>query len=162
MADNAPAPASESRFAIAKRKMAEPKMIALAAGLVVLAAIGVVAWRQAVIAPMKAIAMKRRGTHDVLIKLYDLQMTYRGKTGTFANDLESLLATAPDAQKIREAIKANADPNTLTVVGDADSFKLEANVLDPQRTIVRFRGPFPDKPREAPVLPDLPEPSRAP
>lgn len=161
MEGNAP-PEAESRLASVKRTLAQPKMLAYSAVVFALAAGGLFAWRQAVLVPMREIALKRRGTHDVLIRLYDLQMAHHARTGTFAGDLESLLAAAPDAQAIRAAIKANADPNTLTVVGDDDSFKLEANVLDPQRTIVRFRGPFPDKPRQAPALPDLPEPSRAP
>jgi hypothetical protein len=168
MADNAPAPEpapapAESRLTHMKRLVSQPKALGLFAGLLLLGAGGVVAWRQVVLKPVRAIAEKRRGAHEALIRLYDLQMAHHRRRGTFANDLETLLAGSPDAQKIRDLIKANSDPNTLTVVGDADSFKLEANVLDPQRTIIKFRGPFPDKPRALrPAAPDLPEPIRTP
>ena len=97
--------------------------------------------------PQQAIAQKRYQTHQALMRLYDMQMAYRNGRGTFANDLDSLLASASDGARVREILHANADDGTLTVVGDAQKFRLEANVLDPERTVIKIRGPMGEPPR---------------
>ncbi len=97
--------------------------------------------------PQQAVAEKRYQTHQALMRLYDMQMAYRAGRGTFAGDLDSLLASAPDGATVRAILHANADDATLTVVGDAQKFRLEANVLDPERTIIKIRGPMGEPPR---------------
>jgi|CXWL01.1.fsa_nt_gi hypothetical protein len=92
--------------------------------------------------PQQVTAQRRYQTHQALMRLHDMQMTYRAARGTFANDLDSLLAASPDGAKVREILRANADDATLTVVGDAQKFRLEANVLDGERTLVKIRGPM--------------------
>ena len=87
-------------------------------------------------------ANARYQSHQGLMRLYDLQIEYRKGHEAYANDLETLLATAPDGAQLREKLKAAMDINTLAVIGDADRFRLEANVLDPQRTLVKIRGPL--------------------
>jgi len=47
-----------------------------------------------------------------------------------------------EIEELREKLKATVDINTLAVVGDANRFRLEVNVLDPQRTSVKIRGPL--------------------
>lgn len=92
--------------------------------------------------PQQITAQRRFQTHQALMRLHDMQMAYRASRGTFANDLDSLLASAPDGPRVRAILHANADDATLTVVGDANKFRLEANVLDPERTVVKIRGPM--------------------
>ena len=41
--------------------------------------------------------------------------------------------------------------NTLTVVGDANKFKIELNVLDADRTLISVKGPI--APRAPPAAP---------
>ena len=97
--------------------------------------------------PQQTIAERRYQTHQALMRLYDMQMVYRAGRGTFANDLDSLLASAQDGAKVRAILHANADEGTLTVTGDAQRFRLEANVLDPERTVIKIRGPMGEPPR---------------
>ena len=92
--------------------------------------------------PMRPIAERRYQTHQALMRLYDMQLAYHGARGTYADDLESLLASAPDGARVGGILRANADYATLTVVGDARRFRLEANVLDPGRTVIKIRGPM--------------------
>ena len=148
------APAAKTDWNAAFRQKRSPKLIAgsLALG-VALSGLG---W-QFYLKPIRAIAEKRIQTQKAMIRLYDLQMTFRGAHGTFANDPETLINSAPDASALREQLKANADYSTLTVVGDAEKFKLESNVLDPERTAIKIRGPFPTstpKPVEREALPE--------
>ena len=92
--------------------------------------------------PLRATAYTRYNSHLCLMRLYDLQMAYRGAHGAFANDLDALLAFAPDGIQLRDKLKANVDLNTLAVIGDTNRFRLEVNVLDPERTSVKIRGPL--------------------
>ena len=55
--------------------------------------------------------------------------------------LAALLSVSPDAAALKARLAANADMNTLAVVGTADKFKIELNVLDPERTSIKIRGP---------------------
>ena len=91
--------------------------------------------------PMRQLTVVRYQSHQGLMRLYELQVGYRAAHGTYANDLETLLASAPDGAQVRERLRTSVDLNTLAVVGDANRFRLEANVLDPDRTSVKIRGP---------------------
>lgn len=144
MPENDPNPQTPSPSALAalRGRLTEPRALGGIALSAALALAGAAAWRALVLKPERAVAERRYQSHLGLMRLYDLQMSYRATHGTFANDLETLLATAPDGAKIREVMKAATDINTLTVVGDANRFRLEANVLDSERTLVKIRGPL--------------------
>lgn len=110
--------------------------------------------------PLRETTQVRIVAHSCLLRLYDLQMTYFRAHNTFANDLDTLLTVDPDAARLRRNLKSSVDLNTLTVVGDAQRFKLEMNILDSQRTPVKVRGPrgsFAPPPEPQP----LPEPQSA-
>jgi hypothetical protein len=93
-----------------------------------------------------------------LAKLYKLQGDYKKAKGTYANDLDSLLALSPDGAALKASLAANVDMTTLTIVGDGKKFKLELNVLDGERTPIKVKGPFP--PRVRPTTPaSLPLPA---
>ena len=130
-----PAPGTINRFFGPQTQMA----LALVAVLA-LAGVGAV-WKFYLI-PVRAVSNIRFQAHGSLMRLYDLQMAYHGAHKAYANDLETLLASASDGAQLREKLKASVDINTLAVVGDADRFRLEINMLDPQRTSVKIRGPL--------------------
>jgi hypothetical protein len=75
-------------------------------------------------------------------RLYGLQLAYKQAHGTYANDFAALLTVAPDAAALKASLSANVDMTTLTVVGDANKFKIELNVLDHDRTPFKVRGPI--------------------
>jgi len=129
------------QFKLALARLKEPRnlgMIALALALG--AAAAGIGWK-VYLEPQRAIAQTRFRAHNTLVKLYDLQMAYYKANGRFANELDALLAGAPEAAKIREELKSSVDLNTLAVIGDENRFRLEANVSDPLRTSIKIRGP---------------------
>ena len=135
-------PPAPSFFSKLKTQFSDPRtLFFMALSLTVGAAGAGVGW-QVYLKPIRALAYTRYESHLALMRLYDLQVAYRAANGTYANDLDTLLASAPDAAQLREKLKATVDINTLAVVGDANRFRLEANVLDPQRTSVKIRGPL--------------------
>ena len=93
----------------------------------------------------QVITRKRYQATMDLAQMYGLQVTYKRAKGTYANDLASLLSVDPDAAALKASLAANVDMNTLAVVGDANKFKIELNVLDPDRTPIKIRGPITNK-----------------
>jgi hypothetical protein len=160
MEENAPRP---SRLAELARLFLQPRVLgSIAAGLA-LGGVGTAIGYQVYLKPLRAIAQRRYGAHEALIRLYDLQLAYKNAHGAYANDLETLVGSAPDAEQLRAKLRANTDYSTLVVKGDAERFRLEANVLDRERTIFKFRGPFGAS--AAPARPEpeaLPEPIQSP
>lgn len=134
-------PPSSSPIAKLKAALDKRALIIVALVLAVVAA-GSAVYKKTVLKPELALATMRYEAQMGLMRLYDLQMEYRKGHEAYANDLEALLATAPDGAQLREKLKANMDISTLAVIGDADRFRLEANILDPQRTLVKIRGPL--------------------
>lgn len=135
-------PESPTYFSQLKRALTEPRTLFVVALALALGAAGAgVGWKL-FLQPARAIAAIRYQSHLGLMRLYDLQVAYHGAHGTYANDLDTLLASAPDGAKLRAQLAATMDINTLAVIGDATRFRLEANVLDPQRTSVKIRGPL--------------------
>ena len=126
--------------------------MALAGGLA-LGAAAAAAWWHVVAAPQEALVQKRvQATLDIS-RLYGLQLSYKRVKGTYANDLGSLLLIDPDGAALKARLAANVDLNTLAVVGDADKFKIELNVLDPERTLIKVKGPVaPRGPAAAPPV----------
>ena len=133
---------SPSFFTTLKSTFTNRRNLLFIAIAVALGAAGAAVGSHLYLKPVRAIADSRYQSHLCMIRLYDLQMAYRGAHETYANDLDTLLATAPDAAELRAKLQANVDINTLAVVGDADRFRLEANVLDETRTAVKIRGPL--------------------
>jgi hypothetical protein len=106
----------------------------------------------------QVITRKRYQASLDLSQMYGLQVSYKRAKGTYANDLASLLSVDPDAAALKASLAANVDMNTLAVVGDANKFKIELNVLDPDRTPIKIRGPIPAK-TAAPEPSALPAPA---
>jgi hypothetical protein len=135
-------PGSTTYLSQLKHALTEPRTLYIVAAALALGAAGAgVGWKL-VLQPARAIAVVRYQSHLGLMKLYDLQLAYHGAHGTYANDLDTLLASEPDGARLRAQLAASMDINTLAVIGDANRFRLEANVLDPQRTSVKIRGPL--------------------
>jgi hypothetical protein len=135
-------PSAQSYLSRLKASFTEPRTLFIIALALTLGAIGAAVGRQVYLKPLRAIAYNRYQSHLCLMRLYDLQMAYRTANGTYANDLDTLLASAPDGAQLRAKLTASVDINTLAVVGDAARFRLEANILDPERTSVKIRGPL--------------------
>lgn len=136
------APPTPSALSRLKDRFKDPKVlmhIAIAAAFSV-AACGV-GW-QFYLKPQRAIAFTRYQSHDLLMKLYDLQIAYHAAHGTYADGLDALLASDPDGAQIRQRLRTCVDLNTIAVLGEQDRFRLEVNILDPQRTLVKIRGPL--------------------
>jgi hypothetical protein len=139
--DEAPAKKESSLGALRRVMKSPPAAVLAVVGLAALGAVGYVGFLyKTVLAPAKAAADLQYRSHNALMRLYDLQLEKHKAQGAFANDLESLLAGAPDAEKLRAELKATTDIGTLAVIGDAEKVRLEANVLDSERTLVKFRG----------------------
>ena len=100
------------------------------------------AWWKIWVVPEQAIIHKRYQSTMEIARMYGLQLSYKRAHGKFANDFPSLLTVEPDAAELKASLAANVDMATLTVVGDEKRFKIELNVLDPQRTPIRIRGPI--------------------
>jgi hypothetical protein len=124
------------------RKFKEPRVLAYIAIALALGAAGSGVYRQLVLKPMRDVAYTQYQSHLALMGLYDLQVAYRDANGRYANDLDTLLMSAPDGAKMREKLKQYIDINTLAVSGDTNGFRFEANVLDPSRTSVKIKGPM--------------------
>ncbi|MBI2385070.1 MAG: hypothetical protein HYV14_03540 [Elusimicrobia bacterium] len=139
MEENTPPTTPLARLKAALKDTRAMVMVAL---VLAVAAAGSAVYKKLVLQPELALAEMRFHSHEGLMRLYDLQMEYRRTHETYANDLETLLAAAPDGAQLREKLKATMDISTLAVIGDADRFRLEANILDPQRTLVKIRGPL--------------------
>jgi hypothetical protein len=132
---------TESYFVRWKRASLAPKMLLLLGLSTVLSGVGCFAYWQFAMKPQLEAAQTHYRAHIAMMRLWDLQKAYHAAHGTYANDLDSVLAGAPDADKLRETLKNNTDINTLVVRGDEKRFRLEANILDSERTLLKFRGP---------------------
>ncbi len=107
-----------------------------------LAAAGWALWLR----PMLELQRRRYATISDVLYLYGLEMNYGRARKTYANDLDTLLATAPDGAARKAAMAGHLDLSTLTIVGDARKFKIEANALDADRTLIKIKGPIIDHP----------------
>ncbi len=134
MSDTAP-----GRFDFLKKSRAFAMSMAAVAALALAGAAG---WWQLVAKPEHDALMLRAHVTTDLYALYDLQMAYKKRYGAFCGDLETLLKTAPDGgSDLRAKLQAHTHLDTLVVASDGEKFKLEANVRDAERTLVRVNGP---------------------
>ena len=139
MEENTP---PSSPLARLKASLSDTRALVIVGLVLAGAAAGSAVYKKVVLKPELALATMRFDSQMGLMRLYDLQMEYRKSHEAYANDLETLLATAPDGAQLRDKLKASTDITTLAVIGDADRFRLEANIRDPQRTLVKIRGPL--------------------
>ena len=153
-----PTPPAPSKTLFTKLQISPRLQTILAVSLVLLATAfaGFLKWQ---VNPAHETAKKRAGTIQDLLTLYDLQKSYKKAARKYANSPEALFKIAPNGAALKARMGEHLDLNTLTVVGDAKKFKLEANVLDEERTFFRMRGPFVD-PASRPTR-DLPEATSA-
>lgn len=100
--------------------------------------------------PQRDLARVRYETFQDVSTLFSLQLHYKKVKGVFAPDLDALLTLSPDRDAFKARMADHLDMNTIAVVGDADKFKVEANVLDKDRTLIRLKGPIVTPPRAAP------------
>jgi hypothetical protein len=134
--------ASQSTSAQVAARLKQPRTLIYVAVALALGAAGAGVYWQVALKPMRAVAETRYRSHVALMRLYDMQLAFRNANGRYANDLDTLLMSAPDGAKLRDSLKASVDLNTLAVFGDAKGFRFEANVLDPARTSVKIKGPM--------------------
>lgn len=144
-----------ARMTFKERATHPMTLAAVAAGLVVggLAAAG--GWWIA-LKPARETAERRYSTMQEISTLYGLQLQYKQLKGVYAGDLDALLSLMPDRDAFKARLAAHVDMNTLAVVGDAEKFKIEANVLDKERTLVRLKGPVHTQRRTAAPATPLP------
>jgi hypothetical protein len=155
--DEAKKPGASSGV-IDKRRLNESRTwLSIAGGLLVGAAAAGVWWKVYLV-PEQALVQKRYQSTVDIARLYGLQLSYKRAHGTYANDFPSLLTVAPEAAELKARLAANVDMNTLTVVGDANKFKIELNVLDGERTPIRVKGPVVEK-KGAPESAAVPVPA---
>lgn len=139
MADNDPK--KESFFAAYKRRLVAQFSLPAAVAFTVISGAAAYGYWTLAVKPVRVIAQTRYKSHLAMMRLYDVQIAYRKTHDTYAKDLDSLLASVSDGPQLKAQLQATTDLSTLTVIGDAERFRLEANVLDPERTLVKFRGP---------------------
>lgn len=133
--------------------------LAVGAGLAVGAVGAGVGW-QVWLKPQRELAQLRFDTMNDVLKMYGLQTAYKQAHGTYANDLETLLASSPDRAAFKARLASHVDINTVAVVNEGAKFKIEVNVLDKDRTLVKIKGPPPEfVPRDAPK--NIVEPGQA-
>ena len=136
-----------------KQRLSHPKTLLAIVGGVALGAVAAAAWWRVMVVPAETLAHKRYQSTMDIVTMYGLQLSYKRAKGTYANDLASLLSVDPDAAALKASLAANVDMNTLTVIGDADKFRIELNVLDPDRTLIKIKGPIPPRaPAAAPPV----------
>lgn len=132
----------------------------LAAGAVVLGLLGAAAGVKVFLAPKRDLAVLRAESVKDVMTLYELQMAYKKRHGTFVDGAELLISKARDREGLRARLASHVDMATLTVVGDAEKFKIEANVLDAERTLLKIKGPI-DGRRPERAVPRLAEHTRS-
>lgn len=127
-----------SKPAASKPPRVSLKSIGLGTGLAAILLAG--AWA-VWIRPMKAEAKMQAETSMDVSALFALQLKYKEAKGVYANDLDTLLSISPDRDAIKARLSRNVDMATFAVVGDAAKFKIEANMLDGERTLIKMKGP---------------------
>jgi hypothetical protein len=118
-------------------------ILALAAGIAV-SALGAAGTWSLYLKPIRTDAVMLSETLIDVTTLFALQLKYQKARGVYANDLDTLLTLSPDRDALKARLTRNVDMTTLAVVGDAKKFKIEANVLDRDRTLIKLKGPVED------------------
>lgn len=92
--------------------------------------------------PQRDVARLRYETMMDVSTLFGLQRHFKEVKGVYAPDLDTLLTLSPDRDAFKARMAGHLDLTTIAVVGSTDAFKIEANVLDPDRTLIRIKGPI--------------------
>jgi|GEM_PF-4325858 len=124
-----------------KARWRQPPVLPLAAGAAALI-VGVLLWMQFSYLPRVRQTYLQVHAGMDLAALAVLQERYRGRTGSYADDLDSL-AAAMGSPQLPENLAQDVDLQTLLVQGTSSHFLLEANALDEKRTLIRFAGRAP-------------------
>jgi hypothetical protein len=139
---DAPQPAPPGRLAFALQTLRSPQGLATIAGGALLGVAIFAATYFVFLKPARDLAQRRYDAQMAMLELYDLQIAHKRAAGAYANDLGALLRLSPGGAALKAKLNATTDPATLTVVGDAEKFKLEANVRDAERTLIKIKGPL--------------------
>lgn len=124
------------------QRASDPKFLAaIAAGLAV-GALGAAGGWWFWLKPQRDVARLRYETMQDVSTLFGLQRHYKEVRGAYAPDLDALLTLSPDRDAFKAHMAQHLDLNTIAVVGSTDAFKIEANVLDSDRTLIRIKGPI--------------------
>jgi len=136
------------------QRLAHPRtLLSLAAGVLVGVAGAAGGWWLWLKPQREAAHLRYEAMMDVL-KLYDLQVKHKQARGAYADGLETLLASTGEREAIKARLAAHVDMNTIAVVNMGEKFRVEVNVLDPDRTLMKIKGPPPEfTPRAAPNVP---------
>ncbi len=143
--DEAPAPQTW------KERLFSPRALATtAAGLALGLAAAAVGWRVWLV-PIQKTAELRAATVADVMTLYDMEQAYKRAHGTYASGLDAILPFSSDPAALKARMARHLDLTTLAVIGGADKFRIEANVLDAARTLVRVSAPSPAGPPARPA-----------
>jgi hypothetical protein len=112
----------------------------IAAGLAVGAAGTAGAW-YVWLKPQLDDARVRAATLEDISHLFGLQNDYMKAKGVYADGLDALLSTDPGREAFKARLASHVDMSTLAVVGGPKKFKIEANALDKERTLIKLKGP---------------------
>ncbi len=140
-----------------KERLFSASSLRLLFGALILGAAASGAAWQIWLKPLRVAQRQRFETTKDVLELYGLQLKYARAHGFYAGDLDALLALAPDGAARKARMAGHLDLTTLAVVGDAKKFKIEANVLDDDRTLIKIMGPIVDRPWSPKAGPTLEE-----
>ena len=142
-----------------KQRARHPRTLAAIFGALVAGVVfGAVGWYVSIRPALRVEKMRYESTLDIA-KLYGLQLSYKKAHGVYADSLDALLHDAPDRDALRADLILNVDTTTIAVVGDAEKFKIELNVLDAERSSIKVKGPVqPRADAKAPAA--MPEPEQ--
>lgn len=134
-----------SRWAFLKSPRTGPVLLALA----LLLSAGLGGHYLLNVKPEFELTLLRAQAQQDLLSLFHLQLAHHKRYAVFSSDLEQLLRGAPDGgAALRARLQKHTHLDTLVVAGDAGAFKLEANVRDPERTLLVMKGPRPGDPKQ--------------
>ncbi|MDD5655963.1 MAG: hypothetical protein PHF00_01755 [Elusimicrobia bacterium] len=115
-------------------------LLPMAAGALI-AGVSVLVGMRLYFAPRAQKAYLRVETGLDIMVLADLQKRYHARHGAYARDFEALAGSSDDPEGLRKGLAEHLDLETLLISGTSRQFVIEANVLDPERTLMRFEGP---------------------
>jgi uncharacterized RDD family membrane protein YckC len=91
------------------------------------------------LARMRLLANARIG----LKSLAHLEEKHHDQTGAYTPDLDRLLSFDPEAREIAPALPLYVNVGSIRLSGGKDSYAVEAEALDDERTRLRLQGPAP-------------------
>lgn len=98
--------------------------------------------RRMILNPQRETARVRYETMMDVTRLYDLQEQYFKANGVYADGLDALLTLVPDREAFKKRMASHLDMTTIAIVGGPKKFRVEANALDKDRSLIKLRGPI--------------------